>query len=408
MAAFSSNNPNLAEKVKTNLQSIAEGIQRPAFADELSQLLIETGAVIAGGYVLGSIRDKLSDKSDLDIYVSHANFRPMLEYLLTIGQYEDINISSPYDSSFFHKNGIIARFSFAVNRTTNKGVDTATTLSSPVQRSVRAHKVLTRTPERPSSPPYEGYVYNYHGPNPTGHILHEGYLCQHADPAKPSDPIKDAREIVPPVTPSNKPVYRCMIELMVLKEDRSVIDTVSNFDFTFCEVWYDGRDVNGTHLEDALEGRGTLRKDYLPVFLNGNKFTLARYAKYLNRGYMISLDHVATPMSLPRVNLDPSYFLIAKTLTKFAKRSVYYNWRNYEYDRFKCKEDLMAFARLLTSQLDVFVNHALDNQEVMNHLKDVAKSTKISLPHSRYNGESHRDQVNKIIELCDMVLAVLG
>ena len=211
---------DLANKVRANLSFVGEKCEVPGFEEELSSLLSRTGSVLAGGFVLGSITDTLSPNSDLDIYVGYETFRPLLSYFLTIGEYKDTNISSPYDSSFFKKNGILVCFSFQLR-----------------SKSIGSYGA-------------------------------------------------------------------CSVDLMIAEQGRKVLDVVSNFDFTFCEVWYNGVDVNGTYLQDTLNKRGSMRKEYLPAFLSNNKFTLARYTKYLSKGYKIDLGDIQPGITMPERRID--------------------------------------------------------------------------------------------------------
>lgn len=106
---------HLTDKVKHNLKLVADQCESPGFNEELSLLLATTGSVVAGGFVLGSINDSLAKSSDIDIYTPYATFRPILDFLLKRGEYTDVNVSSPYDSSFFNKNGILVRFGFRID-----------------------------------------------------------------------------------------------------------------------------------------------------------------------------------------------------------------------------------------------------------------------------------------------------
>lgn len=81
------------------------------------------------------------------------------------------------------------------------------------------------------------------------------------------------------------------IDLMVLVDGKEPIEVVTNFDLTFCEVWWDGNMVHGTDLEAAYHKRGVLRKGYRDALLvHFNKFIIKRIKKYLDRGYTIEYE----------------------------------------------------------------------------------------------------------------------
>lgn len=189
------NNRKSVGELKANIRQVVKN------TDGLLEALTQTGAIIAGGFVLGSINRKLNPGSDIDIYVSETSYLPLLKFLNGDGtghHYSYGNISSPYDTSFFKRNGINIRLSF----------------DSP------------------------------------------------------------------------------KIDLLIIKEGRTPQEVASNFDLTFCEVWYDASkdDIYGTFIEEALASRGYLRKSYMEVFLLGNVFTMRRVRKYISRGYQISFE----------------------------------------------------------------------------------------------------------------------
>jgi hypothetical protein len=64
---------------------------------------------------------------------------------------------------------------------------------------------------------------------------------------------------------------------------------VNDFDLTFCENWYDGRNVYITHKKAILkEEPGFLKSTYLFSYLLGkNKMSVNRVKKYIQRGFRI-------------------------------------------------------------------------------------------------------------------------
>jgi hypothetical protein len=309
-----------ADKVIASLNKVEEIAGIPSFRENLCNLLIDTQSVIAGGFVLGSIRNTLSRQSDLDIYVPHSAASKVVDFFLAIGKYPHCHTTHPYDHSFFYKNGILARFTF--------------------------------------------YIYE-------------------------------------PMTIECFDDKTISVDVMVLREDRGVIECVSNFDFTFCEVWFDGRSVNGTHLEDAIAGRGTMRQDYLAVFLAGNKFTLSRYKKYISRGYSITLHYPEIDFDLLRESrekrADPSLLIINETINGLSPLRPLLPY----------SEKMRRSARLITSSIDTFLTHThyekglLDQLRLtLNYLKSkCAKASEFGLTNVNYQ---------EIVKECERVQELIA
>ena len=327
--------------VNKKLQNIAVKAKVPNFASELNELLSSTGSVIAGGFVLGAITNKLSDKSDIDIYSSYESFKPIFDYLMKNGRYVNINIASPYDSSFFQKNGILARFSFIM--------------------------------------PADHYAKGYEKKE-AGHLEWSGGVVDYKHKA-------------------------ISVDLMVLVENRTILETVSNFDFTFCEVWYDGKIVEGSHLDDALAGKGFLRKDYLPAFYAGNVFTLKRYAKYLSRGYQIRLDKLDEGYQYSIPDIDAEHFLALKVLQAYAKEC---NCNHGVFRRTgRCFVNLVVV--ILSTDIELIVKKALVQadkhgdyqlEELICNTADLWRNVSGQLDE---NGGTKRDYA-KVAQVCSDVL----
>lgn len=190
----------------------------------LANKLAETEAVIAGGFVLGSLLEFSS--SDIDIYVHHDKYIPILSFLREHATHPLTNVASPYDKSFFKRNGILIRVSFRLNNVS--------------------------------------------------------------------------------------------VDLMIT--GRNVLDVCSNFDLTFCQLWYNPMiGVGGTHIELALDKKGYLNKEYLPSLLESNYFTVARMKKYTERGFLISLGECVLSVEnfgcvCEHTYPDPEEFLRSKLL----------------------------------------------------------------------------------------------
>jgi len=80
-------------------------------------------------------------------------------------------------------------------------------------------------------------------------------------------------------------------EMDIVKSDNTTtpIQVIKNFDLTFCENWYDGKDIMVKDKQAILkEASGYLEPSYVPGFKTGNVKTRGRIAKYLKRGFRIS------------------------------------------------------------------------------------------------------------------------
>ena len=77
------------------------------------------------------------------------------------------------------------------------------------------------------------------------------------------------------------------VDIMAVRKRTTPLQVVQNFDLTFCQVWYDGRDVYATHPDHIEQKSGELQGDYVPIYFSGNTFLHRRVRKYLGRGFKI-------------------------------------------------------------------------------------------------------------------------
>ena len=81
------------------------------------------------------------------------------------------------------------------------------------------------------------------------------------------------------------------IDLMIIDDNVTVNSVVSNFDLSFCEIWFDGENVYSNDPESLKTKTGYLKKDYAEyVFTYFNKFIIRRIKKYSKRGFKIKYD----------------------------------------------------------------------------------------------------------------------
>jgi hypothetical protein len=80
-----------------------------------------------------------------------------------------------------------------------------------------------------------------------------------------------------------------LLDVMSVRKRRSPLQVVTNFDLTFCQVWFDGSDVYASHPDHIRSKAGILQEEYVPSFLANNKFIIERIRKYIGRGFTIRL-----------------------------------------------------------------------------------------------------------------------
>ena len=89
------------------------------------------------------------------------------------------------------------------------------------------------------------------------------------------------------------------IDIMLVRNKRTPLQVVTNFDLTFCECWFDGENIWATFPEHIRSKNGKVQSDYVEMVIIKNKFTEKRMAKYIERGFKISLE--------PLSNVDLHY-----------------------------------------------------------------------------------------------------
>lgn len=178
---------------------------------QLSSLLTETRAVIAGGSVLSAYAGYAMN--DLDIYVNASNARQLVEGIKDVisnssgfvpGAFAiDLLFAPPYDESFMRKNHINSIIRARFRRTVDFSLE---------------------------------------------------------------------------------------IDIMIIPDDIPITDVVTNFDLTFCQIWFDGENVLCTNKQHILDKHGKLNDEYLQSYANGNEFIKNRIRKYIYRGFQIDYN----------------------------------------------------------------------------------------------------------------------
>jgi hypothetical protein len=80
------------------------------------------------------------------------------------------------------------------------------------------------------------------------------------------------------------------MDIMAVRNSRGPLAVVNNFDLTFCQVWFDGKDVYASHPDHIKNMSGELQSDYCMTLLSGNKFLRNRISKYIDRGFKINFS----------------------------------------------------------------------------------------------------------------------
>ena len=80
------------------------------------------------------------------------------------------------------------------------------------------------------------------------------------------------------------------IDIMIIPDHISLESVVTNFDLTFCQVWWDGNSIHSYDIEDVRSKSGSLNPDYIESYIAMNNFTVKRIMKYKNRGFEIKID----------------------------------------------------------------------------------------------------------------------
>ena len=95
-----------------------------------------------------------------------------------------------------------------------------------------------------------------------------------------------------------------MMDVMSVRKRKTLKEVCSNFDLTYCQVWFDGTDVFATHPEHIENKKGYLQGDYIEPFIKGNRFLKDRLRKYKERGFTTEYDTVETLPSIDSIVLD--------------------------------------------------------------------------------------------------------
>lgn len=92
-------------------------------------------------------------------------------------------------------------------------------------------------------------------------------------------------------------------DLMYIRNSKSVEDVVTNFDFTCCQTYYDGKSVKTTDLELTLKMKYKITKDFAKFYKNPDKYGKRRLDKYKDKGFRkVKIDSVESTESTDNSN----------------------------------------------------------------------------------------------------------
>ena len=89
------------------------------------------------------------------------------------------------------------------------------------------------------------------------------------------------------------PTYEEM-DIVEANDSTSPIKIIKNFDLTFCENWYDGKQVWLTHADHVEKKHGFLENHYLELLYINKPQTIGRIKKYAGRGFRVSIVNPIT------------------------------------------------------------------------------------------------------------------
>jgi len=89
------------------------------------------------------------------------------------------------------------------------------------------------------------------------------------------------------------PSYEEM-DIVEANDTTSPINIIKNFDLTFCENWYDGKNVWLTHADHVEKKHGFLENHYLELLYINKPQTIGRIKKYAGRGFRVSIVNPIT------------------------------------------------------------------------------------------------------------------
>jgi hypothetical protein len=105
------------------------------------------------------------------------------------------------------------------------------------------------------------------------------------------------------------------VDLVYIQNKRSVESVVTNFDFTCCQNYYDGKEIKSTHLDLTLEKKYLINDDFKIFYQENTIFTQKRVNKYHDKGFTEKKSEI-----VKKVDINPINF---NTKTDYKEINVY-------------------------------------------------------------------------------------
>lgn len=152
------------------------------------------------------------------------------------------------------------------------------------------------------------------------------------------------------------PIQNINIDIMIIPDNIEIESVVTNFDLTFCEVWWDGIRIKSNNVADVKYKSGSLKEDYIPSYISMNSFTINRILKYKNRGFTINIDTTNIPslgtfsINKKKKTIDscadiwPEYIFFKYLLSRFPTNESIHSKMIFNY--FKIYETFKSFKNL--------------------------------------------------------------
>lgn len=395
--------PYLQDTIRTRLFS-GDTVQ----TDRFLSILRRHHAILAGGFVLQSVIDGIDgisqdnsanmnylkqEKRDIDLYVSIANVGPLITDLFMDRTLAGVAL--PFLRNFSEQ------FAYSNEPDRNAGEENeeneenakwweeymAKQKAKQAENEARRARQLAAEAAAAANAPQQNGGMNG-GMNNNGFVGDEKDEADEKVAEGPTNPfivekynmipsslycrsfmrrnaIKSVKTFQVEARPKNTPV---LIDIMTVRNCRTPIHVVNNFDLTFCQVWFDGESVFATHPEHIEQRRGVLQKSYVPVAIQGNPFLKGRMTKYAKRGFTIHLEATGEDGMTEWVPATPK----DKQCTGAGKKTSMEKFRAIKH----------AIRRAVLCQWDNYIHYRMtgSNPQDRNEPKK-----RMPLPHSSIN-----------------------
>lgn len=141
------------------------------------------------------------------------------------------------------------------------------------------------------------------------------------------------------------------IDVMIIPDEIPLEKIVTNFDLTFCQVWWDGEKISSNDIEDVRSKKGSLNKDYINSYLSMNEFIIKRVAKYKKRGFKISIDMSSFTSSDLIIDIDKE--TSKKSIKNCKQQWVLTKICDHAYDRIHHQGRSLLFFDIYPSEFTI-------------------------------------------------------